>query len=149
MVTTFQYIGSDYSNTVTAGGSWSAAGTSITLASATLPTNIAAALAAGYEISVTDTTTGQFVGTISTVVGTTLTLRAGAVYASSAGGTGTSDSPPDNGPNHLRHSYRRRSRPGRLLWLRYYISNDSLDWRLMPFICIVSTTTTLNGCVGR
>ncbi len=81
--TIFEYTGTDYNGTVTAGASWSAAATSITLASATLPTNVAAAYAAGYALSAYDTTTGKFVGSVSAIVGTTLTLAAGAPYASS------------------------------------------------------------------
>ncbi len=84
--TIFTYTGTDYNGTVTAGASWSAAATSITLASATLPTNVAAAYAAGYAISVYDTTSGRFVGAVSTISGTTLTLAAGAVYASTGSG---------------------------------------------------------------
>ncbi len=86
--TVFTYNGTDYNGVVTAAASWSAAATTLTLSSSTLPTHVSAALAAGYPISVWDTTSSRYVGSVASISGATLTLAAGAVYASQ----GSSDS---------------------------------------------------------
>ena len=93
--TVFNYTGLDYNGVVTAGASWSAAASTITLSSATIPTNVAAALTAGYIVSVWDTqgvavggaiSSPQYLGTVQSIAGTTLTLAAGAIVASQGSG---------------------------------------------------------------
>ncbi len=93
--TVFNYTGLDYNGTVTAGAAWSAAASTITLSSATIPTNVAAALTAGYIVSVWDTqgvavggaiSSPQYLGTVQSIAGTTLTLAAGAIVASQGSG---------------------------------------------------------------
>lgn len=93
--TNFSYTGLDYNGTVTAGASWSAAAPTITLSSSSIPANVTAALTAGDTVSVWDTqgvgssvTSPQYLGTIQSIAGTTLTLAAGAIAASQ----GSSDS---------------------------------------------------------
>ncbi len=91
--TIFQYTGPNYNGTVAAGASWSAAAATITLSSATIPAAITAALAANYPVYVLDTqgvgssvSSPGVIGTVATIVGTTLTLNAGATVASQGSG---------------------------------------------------------------
>jgi hypothetical protein len=86
--TNFRYTGPDYNGFVTAGAAYAANATTITLSSSTLPANVAAALAAGYNITAFDATSGKFMAQVQSIVGTTLTLKYGTPFASS----GASDS---------------------------------------------------------
>ena len=67
---------------LTASGTWTTASTTITL-SATAPAWLTALGTNGSGVSVYDTTNSQFIGTVSSVSGTTVTLTAAAAHASS------------------------------------------------------------------
>ena len=86
--TTFKYIGPDYNEAATAGASWAAGDATITLTSA--PSIITPSFVSTHKVTAWNTTTGQIIGPVASISGTTVTLAptgngppAGATYPSS------------------------------------------------------------------